>query len=65
MEARTYEVPICDMRMQRRNKIFFVRVNENGEILEYMAQNIKDFRSVTERELRQQISDYMRKLKIG
>ena len=59
MEEKTYEVPIRDMRMSKRNKIFCVRVNERGAVLEYMTQNISDFRSVTEQEMREQIATYL------
>lgn len=45
MAERTYEVPICDLKSPKRNKIFYVRVNQYGEVLEYMAQNVRDYRS--------------------
>lgn len=31
MAERTYEVPICDLKSSKRNKIFYVRVNQYGE----------------------------------
>lgn len=60
MEDIIYEVPICDLKSPKRNKIFHVKVNKHGEILEYMAQNVKDYRSVTEQEVRKQIDDFLK-----
>lgn len=65
MEEKTYEVPICDPKMPKRNKIFFVKINQYGEILEYMTQNVTDFRSVTNQEVKQQIEEFLRKKNKG
>lgn len=62
MAERTYEVPICDLKSSKRNKIFYVRVNQYGEALEYMAQNVRDYRSVTKQEMQQQIQEYLSKI---
>ena len=65
MEEKTYEVPIWDPKMPKRNKIFFVKINQYGEILEYMTQNVTDFRSVTNQEVKQQIEEFLRKKNKG
>ena len=62
MAERTYEVPICDLKSPKRNKIFYVRVNQYGEVLEYMAQNVRDYRTVTKQEMQQQIQEYLSKI---
>lgn len=57
MAERTYEVPICDLKSPKQNKIFYVRVNQYGEVLEYMFQNVRDYRSVTKQKMQQQMTD--------
>lgn len=57
MAERTYEVPICDLKSPKQNKIFYVRVSQYGEVLEYMFQNVRDYRSVTKQKMQQQMTD--------